>query len=172
MTNPRKPLRLNVGFLINSPFGIYREFLFDSISITSDDGLTISEIAGSAKVSRTPQGLFVEGKFHGTIPLECVRCLCDYVQTLQWEFAELFAFTSDNVTESGLLVPDDAHIDLQPLVHDFALVEIPIKPVCKPECRGLCTECGQNLNEQDCGHRPVNDSPFSVLKNLLDSSED
>lgn len=169
--NPRKPFRLNVGFLINSPIGINREFLFDSISITSDDGLTISDVAGEAKISRTPQGLFVEGKFSGTIPLECVRCLGEYVQLLQWEFAELYAFTRDNSTESELLVPDDAHIDLQPVVHDFALVEIPIKPVCRSGCLGLCVECGQNLNELDCGHRPSTDSPFSALKDLLDSQD-
>lgn len=170
MTNPRKPLRLNVGFLINSPIGINRDFIFDSLTVTSDD-IAIGEIEGVAKISRTPQGLFVEGKFGGTISLECVRCLCDYIQPLSWEFSELFAFTDENVTESGLLIPDDAHIDLQELVHDFALVEVPIKPICKPECRGLCMECGQNLNEKDCGHRPENGSPFSVLKDMLNQDE-
>jgi uncharacterized metal-binding protein YceD (DUF177 family) len=36
----------------------------------------------------------------------------------------------------------------------------------------LCTECGQNLNEKDCGHRPEIDSPFSALKDLLEKHED
>jgi uncharacterized protein len=170
VTNPRKPLRLNVGFLINSPIGINREFFFDSLTVTSDD-IAIGEIEGVAKISRTPQGLFVEGKFKGTISLECVRCLCNYIQPLSWEFSELFAFTDENITESGLLIPDDAHIDLQELVHDFALVEVPIKPICKPECQGLCMECGQNLNEKDCGHRPDDDSPFSVLKDMLNPDD-
>ncbi len=171
MPNPRKPLRINVGFLINSPIGIYRELFFDSISVTSDDGLTISDIEGAIKISRTPQGLFVEGQFSGFVPLECVRCLNDYVQPLHWEFSELFAFTRDNITEAGLLVPEDAHIDLQPIIHDFALVEVPIQPICKPDCRGLCVECGQNLNELDCGHRLPDDAPFSALKNFLDPKE-
>jgi uncharacterized protein len=171
VTNPRKPLRLNVGFLINSSIGVSREFFFDSLAMTSDDGLQIVDIEGVAKISRTPQGLFVEGKFGGVISLECVRCLCDYPQPLRWEFSELFAFTQDNVTESDLLVPDDAHIDLQPLVYDFAFVEIPINPLCKPECRGLCVECGQNLNEKDCGHRPETGSPFSVLKDILSQDD-
>jgi uncharacterized protein len=67
------------------------------------------------------------------------------------------------------LVPDDAHIDLQPLVREFALLEFPIKPLCREDCKGLCTECGQNLNEKDCGHREEIDSPFLALKNLLDN---
>lgn len=167
VANPRKPLRLNVGFLINSPIGINREFLFDSLTVISEDGLAIREIEGGAKISRTPQGLFVEGRFRGITTLECVRCLSEYDQPLAWEFGELFAFTADNITDSGLLIPDDAHIDLQPLVHDFALIELPIQPICREDCQGLCMECGQNLNEGDCGHHPNDDSPFASLKNLL-----
>lgn len=119
------------------------------------------------RISRTPQGLLVEGVFQGDIRLECVRCLNEYIQPLHWEFTELYAFTRDNMTDSGLLVPEDAHLDLQPLVRDFGLLEIPIKPLCRPDCRGLCPECGQNLNVRDCGHRPEADSPFSLLKDLL-----
>lgn len=171
MTNPRKPLRLNVGFLINSPIGVSRDFFFDSLSVVSEDGVAIQAIEGFAKISRTPQGLFVEGDFSGEIHQECARCLVDYLHKLRWNFAELYAFSRDNITDAGLLVPEDAQIDLQSLVHDFALVEVPITSLCKPDCRGLCMECGQNLNEQDCGHRPPNDSPFSVLKDLLESKD-
>ena len=171
MANLRKPLRLNVGFLINSPIGISREFFFESLTVTSDDGLQISDIEGVAKISRTPQGLLVEANFGGHISLECVRCLESYEQVLQWEFVELFAFTRDNITDSGLLVPDDAHLDLQPLVYDYAMLEIPSTPICKPSCQGLCMECGQNLNVRDCGHSPEDDSPFSALKKLLDPED-
>lgn len=171
MSNSRKPLRLNVGFLINSTIGINREFLFEAISVASEDGLVVSDIEGKAKVSRTPQGLFVEGDFSGNISLTCVRCLCDYIQPMRWEFDELFAFSRDNITDSGLLIPDDAHIDLYPLVHDFAFIEVPIQPICSPDCKGLCIECGQNLNEKDCGHRPEPDSPFAAIKDLLNKDK-
>jgi uncharacterized protein len=64
-------------------------------------------------------------------------------------------------------VPEDAHLDLKPLVRDYALLEFPLKPICREDCQGLCQECGQNLNEKDCGHQPDNDSPFTALKDLL-----
>jgi len=165
--NPRKPLRLNVGFLVSATVGYNRDFEFYIPKLTDEDDVMLTEVEGHAKISRTPQGLLVEGEFTGSIQLECVRCLSEYIQPLHWEFTELYAFTRDNITESGLLVPEDAHIDLQPLVRDFALLEIPIKPLCKLDCKGLCPECGQNLNEKDCGHRPEIDSPFSALKDLL-----
>jgi uncharacterized protein len=166
VANPRKPLLLNLGFIINASIGYSRNFDF-YIPTLNDDDMNLAEVEGVAKVSRTPQGLFVQGQFRGSTTLECVRCLADYSQALAWQFDELYAFTRDNITESGLLVPEDAHIDLLPLVHDFALLEIPIRPLCRADCQGLCQECGQNLNEKDCGHHPDVDSPFSALKNLL-----
>jgi uncharacterized protein len=166
LTNPRKPLRLNVGFIVNAQIGYSRDFDF-SIPAFKDDDLLISDVVGLAKVSRTHEGLLIQGNFSGKTTLECVRCLTDYDQLLKWEFTELWAFTEENVTESELLVPDDGQIDLEDLVREFALLEIPIKPLCREDCQGLCQECGQNLNEKDCGHEPEVDSPFLALKILL-----
>jgi uncharacterized protein len=168
MSNPRKPFRINVGFIINQEFGYSHEFPFDFEKIQVSDELALREFTGLASIGRTPQGLLVQGKFSGQTSLQCGRCLQDYEHSLYWDLTELYAFNSKSVTDSGLIVPDDAQIDLAPLVREYALLEIPISPVCKPNCRGLCPECGQNLNEQDCGHRPAeNMSPFTVLKKLL-----
>lgn len=168
MTNPRKPLRLNVGFLINSPIGISRIFDFDSERLPVDDELVLTDFSGTAKISKTPQGLLVQGDFIGIIPMECVRCLSEFSQQMHWDFVELYAFKKENITESGLLMPEDAHIDLKPLMREYALLEIPIKPLCKPDCKGLCVECGENRNEVNCGHdNHRDDTPFSNLSALL-----
>jgi len=171
VANPRKPLRLNVGFIINASIGYSRDFEF-SFPVYEDEDLVMSEVEGVAKIGRTPQGLIVQGNFSGQTTLECVRCLSEYQQRIEWDFTELYAFKPENMTESGLLVPEDAQIDLQPLVREFAILEFPIKPLCREACKGLCLECGQNLNEKDCGHRSEIDSPFSVLKDLLEKRED
>jgi uncharacterized protein len=168
VANPRKPLRLNVGFLVNSPIGISRIFDFESENLPAGEDLVLADFSGTAKISRTPQGLLVQGDFQGTIPLECVRCLSEFTQRMHWEFTELYAFKRENVTDSGLMMPEDAHIDLQPLMREYALLEIPINPLCRPDCKGLCTECGENRNEVDCGHvNNPGDKPFSNLGELL-----
>ena len=171
VANPRKPLRINVGFIINAPIGYNRDFDFFFPQFRDND-LEIVDVEGQVNVGRTPQGLIVQGNFIGKTRLECVRCLSGYDQALKWEFTELYAFKEENVTDSGLIVPDDAHIDLQELVREFAILEIPIKPLCREDCQGLCQECGQNLNEKDCGHRDEPDSPFLALKKLLDNNMD
>jgi len=168
VANPRKPLRLNVGFLVNSPIGISRIFDFEAESLPAGEDLVLADFSGAAKISRTPQGLLVQGDFQGTIPLECVRCLSEFSKTMHWDFTELYAFKRENVTDSGLMMPEDAHIDLQPLMREYALLEIPINPLCRPDCRGLCIECGENRNEVDCGHvNNTGDTPFSNLGELL-----
>jgi uncharacterized protein len=168
VANPRKPLRLNVGFLVNSPIGVSRVFDFESTRTPVGDDLVLADFAGVAKISRTPQGLLVQGDFQGTMPLECVRCLSEFSQHMHWDFIEMYAFKKENMTESGLLMPEDAHIDLEPLIREYALLEVPIKPLCKPDCKGLCTICGENRNEVNCGHgNNTDDPPFSRLGDLL-----
>lgn len=171
VANPKKPLRLNVGFIINAPIGYNRDFDF-SFPEFIDEDLEMAEVEGQINVGRTPQGLIVQGNFGGISTLECVRCLSTFQNHLQWEFTELYAFKEENMTESGLMVPEDSHLDLQSLVREFAILEFPIKPLCRIDCKGLCQECGQNLNEQDCGHRPEPESPFMALKDLLSSLPD
>ena len=167
MTNPRKPFRINVGFVVHEEIGYSSEFTFDVPKIEIED-LTLRNVLGSVQVGRTQQGLVVMGNFSGDTTLQCVRCLKDFNHPLKWDFTELYAFTKDSVSESGLLLPDSAQIDLAPLLREYALLEVPISPIHDPDCKGLCIECGQDLNIQDCGHNQHPDeSPFSELKNLL-----
>ena len=167
MTNLRRPLRLNVGFLIKSPIGTRRDFNFDYEKINLGEDLTLVDFTGTAFFDRTQQGLLLQGEFGAAADLECVRCLETFSQPLEWSFSDLYAFDNRNITDSGLLVPEDAQIDLELLLREYALLEFPISPVCKPDCRGLCPVCGENLNQIDCGHQPDPDTPFAVLKDLL-----
>jgi uncharacterized protein len=167
VTNPRHPLRLNVGFLISATIGTNRDFNFDYEKLRLGEDLTVHNFIGAARFSRTPQGLLLQGEFKTETDLECVRCLDMFVQSLGWSVTDLYAFDQRNITESGLLVPEDGQIDLEPLLREYALLEFPISPVCKPDCKGLCPVCGENLNKTDCGHRLEADSQFAVLKDLL-----
>jgi uncharacterized protein len=167
VTNLRRPLRLNVGFLIKSPIGTRRDFCFDYEKLRLGEDVSLVNFSGTACFDRTQQGLLLQGDFIATTDLECVRCLNIYSQLLKWSFSDLYAFDKRNITDSGLLVPEDAQIDLEPLLREYALLEFPISPVCKPDCKGLCALCGEDLNQIDCGHHSEPDSPFSALKDLL-----
>jgi DUF177 domain-containing protein len=168
MPNPRKPFRINVGFIIHEEVGYSHEIPFEIEKIKLED-LELKNLVGKVDIGRTPQGLVVQGNFEADTQLECVRCLKEFTEPLDWEFTELFAFTKKSVSESELLVPEDAQLDLAPLIREYAILEIPIKPLHDPDCKGLCIECGQDLNIKDCGHsQDQDDSPFAKIKDLLD----
>ena len=168
MTNPRKPFRINVGFIIHAEIGYNHDFPFDFAKFKFGDDLELRDFGGIANIGKTPQGLLLQGDFSATTEVECVRCLKKFEKQFAWSFTELYAFDQRSVTDSDLFVPEDAHIDLQEILREYATLELPISPMCQADCKGLCPVCGENLNEKDCGHRPEDlDSPFAKLKDLL-----
>ena len=168
MTDPRRPFRLNVGFIVHQEVGYHHEFPFEFEQIQIADDLDLYHFEGVVNIGRTPQGLIVQADFSGDTPLECARCLNEFEHHLDWHMTELYAFSKKSVSESGLILSEDAHIDLQPLIREYSLLEIPINPICKPDCKGLCPVCGEDLNQVDCGHKNIaKESPFSALEDLL-----
>ncbi len=168
MSNPHSPLRLNVGFIIHQSIGYSREFPFDIDKIHLAPDLDLVNLTGVARITRTPQGLPVQVKMRANVISQCVRCLSEFKQPLEIDFTELYAFSRKSVTASDLLLPEDAHIDLTPLVREYMLVAIPISPLCRPDCKGLCPICGENQNITTCHHDSEDIDPrLSVLKELL-----
>jgi uncharacterized protein len=161
MPSPRRPFRINVGFLVHEEVGYSREFPWSLERASLGEDLVLEGFQGAAQISRTPQGLLVQGQFSGDTVLECVRCLCEFHQRLDWVMTELYAFNRNSTTESGLLLPEDAHIDLEPLLREYALLEVPISPVHHVDCAGLCPVCGQDLNISECGHKRSYSAPSS-----------
>jgi uncharacterized protein len=153
LASQRYPLKINVGFLHNEPIGSSRDIHFDFPELHLLPDFDVIQFSGGVHISRTPQGLLVEGSFQAIIQLECVRCLEPYDQFLKTKFEEVFAYKNVDFTESGLFVPDDGNIDLGPVVREYLMLEYPIKPLCKPDCQGLCTVCGENLNLRTCEHQ-------------------
>ena len=152
MSQASNPLWINVGFLINQPIGTSREFHIESPHLQIHPDLDLTDFNGVVRITRTPQGLLVQGEFRAVTMTECVRCLAEFLQPLDSVFNELYAFRANSVTEAGLRMPEDGHIDLAPLVCEYFLLEVPIRTLCKPDCRGLCVVCGIDLNTSSCEH--------------------
>ena len=131
-------------------------------------------IQGEVRLSRATQGVLVQGQFKAEIKAQCVRCLEECYQEIHADFDELYAFTSGEATESGLVLPENASIDLAPLLREYFILDIPTKSLCKPDCKGLCPVCGMNRNQNACEHQSDRDdftlpnqaSPWGVLAKL------
>jgi uncharacterized protein len=162
-------LRLNVGFIVAQSAGFSRDFLFDLPQINIPPDLHLTGLVGVVRATRTPQGILLQVQNQVIIDLECVRCLNSFQQTLHIDFAELYAFSQRYATDSGLIMPDTGIIDLAPVLRDYILLEIPISPLCRSDCKGLCPICGNNLNESICHHDDEPGDPrLASLKSLLE----
>jgi uncharacterized protein len=163
---------LNIGFVTHQTIGYSREFPFDAPEVTLSPDLRLHDFSGIVKVTRTAQGLLLQGKFTAQVLTECVRCLDEFRQLLDTEFTELYAFNRDSVTESGLILPENGKINLAPIIREEMLLAIPINTLCKPGCKGLCPVCGENQNFTSCNHKDeATDSRMDALKALLGKSE-
>ncbi|NPA30541.1 MAG: DUF177 domain-containing protein [Chloroflexi bacterium] len=164
------PFRLNVGFIAAEEVGYQREFDLAVASVRLDD-LEARAVTGMAAVSRTPQGLLVHVHVEADTPQICARCLKPFQQHLVADFEELYAFNEKSVTESGLRYPYTGILDLAPLIREYLILDIPISPICHPDCKGLCPVCGADRNVVDCGHdTPATDPRWDALRALLSDS--
>jgi uncharacterized protein len=149
----RFPLRINIGFLQNQPVGTSREIHFDAPEFKLADEYDPSEVKGMIRLSRTPQGVLAQGEFTTAIRAECVRCLEEFTQPLRTDFTELFSYHTHPSSDAAMVIPEDGNVDFAPLVREFLLLEVPIKLLCREDCRGLCVVCGENLNLAICEHQ-------------------
>jgi uncharacterized protein len=169
MNTENRQLKLNVGFIAQQSIGYSRNFQFEIPTLVLEPDLNLSEFMGTITVSRTSEGLLFRGKFQADVDATCGRCLSDFKHLLITNFTELYVFHSHAQEDSELIYPEDGQVDLEPIVREYLLLELPINPICKTDCQGLCSICGNNLNHDTCDHGPDPIDPrMSVLKSLLD----
>ena len=113
----------------------------------------------------------VNGEIRASLNQCCSRCLEDMVTSLTIAFSEEY---KEAVPESGDALAQEINyfngdeINITELVRENILLAEPIKPVCSVDCRGLCPECGGNLNTNTCGCNSVKVDPrLAVLEKLL-----
>ena len=168
------PLRLDVSYLVKESPGTRKAFDFNFTQLSLADDLTLVDIHGLIAISVTEDGVMADGKIRALTQLDCSRCLEEFWQPLNIAFTEMFTKHPIENSPNNLeqLLPSDGSIDLTPILRDYAVLDIPISQVCRPDCKGLCPTCGANLNEGDCGHRQESIDPrFEGLRELLENDE-
>jgi DUF177 domain-containing protein len=137
---------------------------------------TDARITGTVSLSQHGHDILVRGQLEGTLDLTCSRCLESFSHPVAAEFDLLLVPAPDTVAgEDEELSPADLDldyysgevVDLESLLREQIILMIPVKPLCDEVCKGLCPQCGANLNRETCNCRSeaVN-SPFADLAKL------
>jgi uncharacterized protein len=166
-------LRFNFGFLLEADYGTSRLIELDYPSIKLSDDVTLAPLQGSFTATRTTEGIYIQGELTSSMSMECVRCLEETIVPIDIALDELFYYPPHIAPAGEHRVGEDGLIDLAPLVRELSLLSVPIKVLCRPDCQGLCQECGANLNYGDCDcAEEVIDPRLAALQTLLNEERD
>jgi uncharacterized protein len=168
-------MQINVAQQLRSAIGTVREHDVDLVMDVTGYG-NEGRIQGKVTLTRTDRGILVKGVLNTEVELTCSRCLEPFRCPLTLNIEEEYFPTVDVVSGAPLPVPDEVgcftidenhELDLTEAVHQYALLAVPMKPLCRPDCAGLCPLCGQNLNLGECQCPPPEADPrWAKLKEI------
>ncbi|HDQ74048.1 MAG TPA: DUF177 domain-containing protein [Chloroflexi bacterium] len=161
-------IRFDVSALIKARLGASLVLDIDTGHQDLTD-LSVDFLRGTVQAIRVENGLLVQGSLESQLGLACVRCLESVVLPFSFELEETFRLPGASPKPDILYqVDEDGWLNLTPLLREYAWVAIPMKPLCSPNCQGLCPQCGTNRNVEICWCDTSQIDPrLAMLKDLL-----
>jgi uncharacterized protein len=175
-------MHLDLTTLVDDRSSLVREIPDAAVGASAEDFSVDGALRLEADLVRKDAGEFqIAGRITGALHVPCSRCLEPFVWPLSTAFDLQYlpasAMGSDNEAELGddelgVEFYRDDTIDLGILAREQCYLALPMKPLCRPDCRGLCPQCGVNLNQAtcDCDAQWV-DPRLAGLKALLPGRE-
>ena len=173
-------MRYNVAQLLKEPIGATRSYrLSDERADSPEFGA--DAISGSVQFLRTHQGILARGAAEARMTQTCGRCLREFAGSARLLLEEEFFPQVDVNTGRRLTLPADVdgtvidanHIlDLTEVLRQSLVAAQPMKPLCRPDCPGLCPECGADRNNEICTcGLAARDPRWGALTALLPEAE-
>ena len=171
----------NVSQLLMEPTGSTRRFQLDesvALPVGTLENPDICRATGTVRLLRTHQGLLVYATVDVQVPGTCARCLASCDRIFQLELEEECYPTVDPNTGRNMAPPDESEgvlhidtrqiLDLSDVLRQYLLTAEPLKTLCRSDCRGLCPECGADLNTEKCKcERAAIDPRWGALAELM-----
>ena len=175
--------QFNVAQLLKEPVGGRRSYEVVIPVTFEEDELTQAEpMTGTVGLLRTSLGVLVETTLSGGIGVQCSRCLSDTYMPVTVSFVEEFQPTVDVVRgnfvpveeeDAALLINEQHILDIEEVLRQALLLEVPLQVLCREDCAGLCATCGQDLNKRQCDcDADATDPRWDALAALLADADD
>ena len=174
-------MRFNVARLLRESVGTQKTYSIDE-SFAPQEETQTDHVEGHLRLVRTDAGVWVSGTLQASAHSSCSRCLQEYTTPARLHIDDVYYPTVDVNTGAHLLLPEDAEsfctigtdhvLDITETVRQYTMIGLPMKPLCRSDCAGLCPECGVNLNEGSCSCETGRvDSRWLPLLNLASNSQ-
>ena len=176
--DPRAPLVLDTRELGRRP-GSQRKLSFPAPAPADLGAGMVGVPTGAAldldlRLEAVMEGVLVSGTVQGPLAGECGRCLDPITSTVEVDLQELYAYPESEATDDEVGRLDGDLLDLEPALRDAVVLALPLAPLCRADCPGLCVTCGAKRGgPDDCGHdaAPI-DPRWAVLHDLAASKDE
>ncbi len=140
------------------------------------DARPMGSITGTLQLERHGREVEIRGNVSLSVNLNCSRCLVDFRQLVSSDF-DLLYLPSESLSrepsheihrdEGNIGFYSNDQIDISRLLNEQIILNIPMKPLCRDDCKGICPVCGKNMNEEPCTCRQeTGDTRFRILNTL------
>ncbi len=167
-------MNFNVSTLMQEPSGAARTYEVDE-RVELGNGLDSARVSGSVRLMKTDRGVWVSAGLDSDAHSQCVRCLEPYRQAIRMEIEEEFLPDSEpgigpsaDVEDAEATRIDEGQLlDMTAVMAQYIELGQPMKPVCRADCKGLCADCGLDLNVSACGcDQGLLDSRWAALTDV------
>ena len=130
-------IKVDLSTLVHARPG-EREVVVIDLDEFSLDDLEFKFLKGELSFTRVEDGILADGVLHTAIRVECTRCLTPFDQPVTLKLEDIINFPgADRTPERPVRVTGDGWADLSPLIREYAWVNLPVSPVCSPDCQGI-----------------------------------
>ena len=173
-------MQLNVGQQLRQPVGAVTVVDLEEPLLSFDD-TELRALAGSATLLRSDRGLLVTVHAKATVHERCSRCLGDASCPVDIDFEEEYVPIVDVISGAAVHLSEEDDVfrigpefilDLREALRQYTLISEPAKPLCRPDCAGLCPTCGADLNRGPCDCPPHADERWQALAGLKTVGEE
>uniref|UniRef100_A0A7V3YLY1 DUF177 domain-containing protein n=1 Tax=Candidatus Caldatribacterium californiense TaxID=1454726 RepID=A0A7V3YLY1_9BACT len=139
-----------------------QEEVFPSVRLGREDVLFTQPVQIEVHLVNCGSEILVEGRLRTALLLHCARCLEPFLYPMDIPFRlELrnasrltrpsdFEAEAEETVEVRYFTEEENYVDVTQEIQEIVLLNVPMKPLCRPDCRGLCPVCGGNRNEVQC----------------------
>lgn len=176
-------LSVHIKQIVDEGLSLECEFHPDELALKESDARVKGPLHLKATLVKTPEGAGAYGKVRGILIQECVRCLEEFETPLDLVVSGSYQHEQQEVRyppgEKNDEKPEEDpypivanQVDLAPMLREHVILALPMQPLCHVNCSGLCSQCGQDLNQATCScGKDQGLSPFSALRDLVKARE-
>jgi len=166
---------------VDEPFDWQETLKLTTSEVDRTEVVDLGEIECRGRISTASEGLLLRASLRYEQTLRCMRCLETVALPVSNELDLLIQIGKSEAAdeeraleeqELGMICLEHPQLDTRPILVEQVQLGVPMKPLCREDCAGLCSRCGADLNQGPCGCLEVTDSRWGALAALQQGRSD